>query len=79
MFLCISSTWNTQDSRTLFTEDADRLILWIIAPIPLMYPLALLLCHIYKKSRRIQTATEWIRAFFSRPNSYQNLEHILLH
>ena len=36
-----------------------------------MYPLCLVLYHIWRMSRRLQSATEWIRAFFSRSEEHQ--------
>ena len=75
--LSVSSAWIIQERSTGFTETADRVILLLYAPMPIIYPLCLLLYHIWKKSKRLRAATEWIRAFFSRSNSYQYLEQFI--
>ena len=70
-FVCmmpfISSLWYLQGSATLITLYSDRLILQMLVPIPIIYPLCLVLYHTWRKSRRLQRVTEWIRAFLSRP------------
>ena len=67
----MSSLWILQDSATGITEGADRLVLWMIGPIPIMYPLCLVLYYIWRKSRRLQSTTEWIKAFFPKCEQQQ--------
>ena len=62
----ISSLWTLQGSATLFTEYSDRLILEMLTPVPIIYPLCLVLYHTWRKSRRLQRVTEWFRAFLPR-------------
>ena len=76
---CISSAWIMQDFNTKLIESVDRVILLPFAPIPVVYPLCIVLYYVWKKSRRLQSATEWIRTFFSRSGSYQNMEESLPH
>ena len=68
----LSSLWIFQDNSTTLAESSDRVILVLLVPIPIMYPLCLVLYHIWRKSRRFQSATEWIRAFFSRSEQHQD-------
>ena len=72
LLVCLSSMWIFQGNSTNLAESSDRVILWLLMPIPIMYPLCLVLYHIWRKSRRLQSATEWIRAFFSRSEQHQN-------
>ena len=69
-FVCmmpfISSLWYLQGSATLITLYSDRLIVEMLAPIPIIYPLCLVLYHTWRKSRRLQRVTKWIRAFLPR-------------
>jgi len=69
--VCISSVYILQDSATNFKKKLDTDILLLLAPIPLIYPLCLVLYHIWRRSRRLQSATEWIKAFFSRSEQHQ--------
>ena len=73
----MSSFWIMQDFVTRLIEYADRVILLSLAPIPVVYPLCVVLYYVWKKSRRLQSATEWIRAFFSRSEPYQSIEESL--
>ena len=68
----LSSLWIFQGNSTNLAESFDKVILWLVMPIPIMYPLCLVLYHIWKKSRRFQSATEWIRVFFSRSEQHRN-------
>ena len=68
----ISSVWFLQGSVTHFTEYSDTVILTILAPIPVVYPLCLVFYHIWKKSRRLQRVTEWIRVFLSRSQKHRD-------
>ena len=68
----ISSVWFLQGSVTHFTEYSDTVILTILAPIPIVYPLCLVFYHIWKKSRRLQRVTEWIRVFLSRSQKHRD-------
>ena len=73
----MSSAWIMQDFNTKLIEIADRVILLSLVPIPVLYPLCVVLYYVWKKSRRLQSATEWIRACFSRSESYQSVEEFL--
>jgi len=75
-----SSTWMMQDFNTRLIESVDRVVLLSLAPIPVVYPLCVVLYFVWKKSRRLQSAIEWIRAsFFARSKSYQNMQESLPH
>ena len=71
MLVYIATLYILQDSATNFKEHSDIILHILLAPIPIMYPLCLVLYQIWRKSRRLQSATEWIRAFFSRPEQHQ--------
>ena len=73
----MSSAWILQDFNTKLIEIGDRVIFLSLAPIPVVYPLCVVLYYVWKKSRRLQSATEWIRACFSRSESYQSVEESL--
>ena len=75
--LLASSVWIMQDFNTRLIEIPDRVILVSLAPIPVMYPLCLVLYHIWKRSSIFQSATKWMKAFFSRPNPYHLMEESL--
>ena len=66
-----------QDFETKQIEDTDLIILLLFTPIPVLYPLCLVLYHIWKRSSILQSATQWVKAHFSRPNAYQQLEQSL--
>ena len=68
----ISSMWVLQGSVILFAEYTDRIILWVVAPIPTLYPTCLILYHIWRKSRRLQRVTEWIRAFLPKSQKHRD-------
>ena len=72
MLVGLSSMWILQDNSSNLAERSDRVILWLLAPIPIMYPLCLVSYHIWRKSRRLQSATEWIRALFSKSEQHQD-------
>ena len=67
----MSSAYIMQDFNTRLIENTDNFVLIPLAPIPVVYPLCLLLYYVWKKSRRFQSATEWIRACFSRSESVE--------
>ena len=67
----IASAWVFQDNSTTLVEYSDRVILTLLAPIPIMYPLSLVLYHIWKRSRRLQSATEWIKTCFSSTEQHK--------
>ena len=73
----MSSFWIMQDFNSKLIENVDRVVLLSLAPIPVVYPLCVVLYYVWKKSRRLQSATEWIRACFSRSKSYQSIEESL--
>ena len=68
----LSSMWMFQDNNTTLAVSSDKVILVLLVPIPIMYPLCLVLYHIWRKSRRFQSATERIRAFFSRSEQHRD-------
>ena len=72
MLVVISSMWILQSFSTTLVVWSEGVILVLLAPIPIMYPLCLVLYHIWRKSRRLQSATEWIRAFFSKSKRHHN-------
>ena len=72
MLVVISSMWILQSYSTTLVVWSETVILVFLAPIPIMYPLCLVLYHIWRKSRRLQSATEWIRAFFSKSERHHN-------
>ena len=72
ILVVISSSWILQAKSTALAESSDRVILFSLAPIPIMYPLCLVLYHIRRNSRRLQSATEHIKAFFSRSERHHN-------
>ena len=73
----ISSFWIMQDFNTQLIESPDRSVLIPLALIPVVYPLCVVLYYVWKKSRRLQSATEWIRAFSKRSESFRNMEESL--
>ena len=77
LLICVSSAWIIQDKRIVLTLSVDRVILLVCAPIPIVYPLCLLLYRIWTKSRRPQRVRELIRPFFLRLKSYQTFEESL--
>ena len=72
ILVATSSAWILQADRTTLAESSDRVILYSLALIPIMYPLCLVLYHIRRNSRRLQSATERIKAFFSRSERHHN-------
>jgi len=60
-----------QNFNTRLIESEDRAILLSLAPIPVVHPLCVVLYYVWKKSRRLQSATEWIRAFFSKSELFE--------
>ena len=79
ILVATSSAWIFQANSTTLTESSDIVILYSLAPIPIMYPLCLVLYHIRRNSRRLQSATERIKAFFSRSERHHNWEDSLPH
>ena len=75
--LFLSSTWIMQDFNTKLIENTDKVIFLSLAPIPVLYPLFFVLYCIWKRSSILQSATEWTKSIFSRPNPYQELEESL--
>ena len=71
MLVFITSSYIFQDSVTNFKEHLDSVILSLLTQILIMYSLCLVSYHIWRKSRRLQSATERIRAFFSRSEQHQ--------
>ena len=58
----MSSAYYLQFTSTLLKEKTERHIVILLAPLPIVYPLCLVLYHTWKTSRRLQSATKWIRA-----------------
>ena len=71
--LLMSSLRFVQTFETWQIEYMDRIILLILTPIPVLYPLCLVLYRIWKRSSILQSATEGIKAFFLRPNIEESL------
>ena len=72
--LKILQAYNTEPNTM-----TDKIIAVLLIPMPLLYSLCLGMYCIWRRSRRVQSATERLRAFFSRPKSYQQLEQFLPH
>ena len=53
--LLVSCPWPLTDSDSVRRQFADRIVIYIVAPIPLFYPLFPLLCTIYRRSSLLQT------------------------
>ena len=70
----MSSAYYLQFTSTLLKEKTERHIVILLAPLPIVYPLCLVLYHTWKTSRRLQSATKWIRALLQRSNSYWQLD-----
>ena len=75
--LLLSSVRFEQDCETRQIEYTNGLILLIFIPIPVLYPLCLVSYRIWKRSSILQSATQWVKAHFSRPNAYHQLEESL--
>ena len=73
----MSSFWIMQDFNTRLVENTDAFVLIPLALIPVVYPLCVVLYYVWKKSRRLQSATEWIRALLSKPTPFRNMEESL--
>jgi len=68
---------HSTERNTIITT--DKIIAVLFIPMPLLYSLCLGMYCIWRRSRRVRSATERLRAFFSRPKSYQQLEQFLPH
>ena len=69
------SAWNFQICTIWLKLHVDRNLLYLISPIPLLYPLFLLLYHVWKNAKRLQTTIKHIRGtFFQRPTGHQPTE-----
>ena len=77
--LLLSSVQFKQDCETRQIEYTNGIILLIFTPLLVLYPLCLLLYHIWRRSIILQSATQWVKAHFSRPNAYRKLEESLPH
>ena len=74
--MMISSTWVLQVHSTDHKTEPDRVLLTVLLLMPLVYSLCLVFYCIWRRSERVQSVTERIRACFSRP-SYQPFEQSL--
>ena len=77
MIVAMSTSWVLQAYNTGRETMTEKVLYALLAPIPLVYSLCLVLYCIWRRSRRVRSATERLRAFFSRPKSYQQLEQSL--
>ena len=77
LILFFSSAWVLQDYTSQLMEPINRFFLLLLAPIPVAYPLCLVVYHLRKKSGRLHSVTEWIKALLSQSQSYQKLEDSL--
>ena len=77
MIVALSTVWFLQAYNTGRKTLTEKVLYVLLAPIPLVYSLCLVLYCIWRRSRRVRSATERLRAFFSRPKSYQQLEQSL--
>ena len=68
-----SSAWVFEIHTTWLERGVDRLLLFLISPIPLLYPLCLLSYHIWK-SNILQTTIGLIRVIFQRSAAHQQTE-----
>ena len=68
-----SSAWIFQIDTTWLERGVDRYLLFLISPIPLLYPLGLLSYHIWK-SNILQTTIGKIRVIFQRSAAHQQTE-----
>ena len=79
IIVMMSSSWLLQANHTEHTTTADRVQLAMFLLLPVVYSLGLLVYAIWKRSRRARSATARVRACFSKPESYQQLEQSLPH
>ena len=77
MIVAMSTSWFLQAYNTGRETMTEKVLYALLLPIPLVYSLCLVLYCIWRRSRRVRSATERLRAFFSRPKSYQQLEQSL--
>ena len=75
--LLLPSVRFEQDCETRQIEYTNGIILLIFTPLLVLYPLCLVSYHIWKKSSILHSATQWVKAHFSRPNAYHQLEESL--
>ena len=69
-----SPAWILQNNHTESIAITDRVLVSTVVLISIIYPLCLALYHIWRRSKRLQSVTESMRAVFSRSTSYQNLD-----
>ena len=74
--MIMSSSLILQAHNTEYGATQDNVVGAIFIPISLVYSLCLVLYCIWRRSRRVRSATEKIRACFSRP-SYRQFEQSL--
>ena len=74
--MIMSSSWLFQIHNTEDVTTIDRVVLTVLSLISLVHSLCLVLHCIWRRSRRVQSATEQIKTCFSRP-SYQLFEQSL--
>ena len=78
MVTIMSSSLILQAHNTEYGTNQEHIVLAIFAPIPLVHSLCLVLYCIWRRSRRVRSAIEKIRACFSRP-CYRQFEQSLPH
>ena len=69
-----SPAWILQNNHTESIAITDRVLVSTVVLISVIYPLCLALYHFWRRSKRLQSVTESMRAVFSRSTSYQNLD-----
>ena len=69
----LSSAWLFEIDATWLERGVDRLLLYLVSPIPLLYSLGLLSYHIWK-SNILQTTIGKIRVIFQRSAAHQQTE-----
>ena len=75
VFALFSSGWYFEIVDIWLERAVDRFVLYPLSPIPLLYPLCLLLHHVWKNSERLRVAITRIRvAFFQRVAAHQQTE-----
>ena len=77
MIVAMSTVWFLQAYNTGRETMTEKVLYALLTPIPLVYSLCLVLYCIWRRSRRVRSAIKRLRAFFSRPKSYQQLEQSL--
>ena len=73
LMLAVSSTWVFTIHTTWLERTVCRYLLFLVSPIPLLYPLCLLSHHIWK-SNILQTTITHIKVIFQRSAAHQQMQ-----